>query len=228
MRAKTATIETGAILVPGLIFSVLVLPLLPEVVRRAIVEGESTGALILLGLIVVTLIFVVSALSRVVEKLLVSGGLLVRLNLEGQPAWLTESVLDRIQEHLGVDMGGRDRAADSSELTKSESESLFALIGTYVSEKARASYGGSLSAMSAMFQNLFTVFTTVALIYPFIQPYPLTDRLNFSLGQRLILAAICGILALIALYQSRFYRSAFRRDVVNRFVAITGRVRSEE
>lgn len=204
-----------------MIFSLLVLPLLPQAVRGAILEGEGAGVLVFLGLIIITLIFILAALSRLVGKLLVSVGVLVGMNLDGQPAWLADTVLRRVRENMGVDIGGRGRDTDSSGLTRVDSENLFALIWTYVSEKARMSYSGKLSAMSLMFQNLFTAFATLALIYPFIQPYPLTDRLSFSLSQRLMFVVFFVALALIALFQSRFYRNTFRQDVINRFIAIS-------
>lgn len=221
MNAKTAFIETVAALVPGLILSLLVLPLMPVSVRGAILEGDGTGALVLFGLIVMTLIFILAALSRLAGKLLVSCGVLTGMNLDGRPAWLADSVLRRVREIMGVDIGVRGRDSDLPDLAGRESECLFALIRTYVSEHARSSYSEKLSALSLMFRNLFTAFATLALIYPFIQPYPLTERLSFSLGQRLSLTVIFVALALIALFQSRFYRNALRQDVINRFIAIS-------
>lgn len=227
MNAMIAALDGWALFFPGLITIILFLPLLPHVLIEAIFEGDHVGVLALLALVVYFLAVVISALSGLVEKLLVACGILARLTLEGLPAWLTESVLRRAQEHLGVDPSRLALDPDSGRLEQSESESLFILMWTFVSEQAQAPDGRRFSAMAVMFRNLLTVFGLAAIVYPLVQPYPLTPRLNYSLGQRLLISAVCGVLSLISVSQARSYRDAFRRDVINRFVATARKTGAE-
>lgn len=224
MKIKSVVFDALTLLIPGVIFIMLFFPLLPHVFLEMIFESESSNPIILIFLVLIAylLCIVMSALSEKVEKVLVFYRLLARLSLEGQPLWLTKSALNNFKIYFEIELDQLSHVQDKDQLEQSELDNIFILMWTFVSERSQASDNRRFSMMAAMFQNLLTVFGFATLFYPLARPFALTDRINFSFHQRLLIAAICGILTLLSWYQAQFYRKTFRRDVISRFVMIAG------
>lgn len=217
MRAKPPAILTWAWLVNGLAVALLLFPLLPGAFRAAMMD-EDFGllALIVFGALVVIVVFLASAASRWVEGFLVRAGFLAPLELDGAPVWLVEVVLQRLERATEVQ---RDRLSDGPE----DSRAVFSLMSTVVGERSTAHQVEEHKALVLLHRLLVMILAPAAVIYPFAQPYPLTDRLDFDLSQRLAIALVCGLVAAASLYRLRAARTMLRDEVINRFVAMTGK-----
>lgn len=219
MKIRIVSVDLLSFIFPGIIACILFLPLIPNTFRGVLLEGND-GWQIVLILSIAMWAIILTIFSMLIEVALGYIGKSFRVSCEHQPTWLIEAVLQRVEEFFEIDVSKLQRVNDTGELKKSESTNLFYLILVFVSERAKFLESSSYRSLKNLFKNLLTVFALATIIYPIVQPYPLFASFGPNFGQRLIISAICGTLAIICFLKAREFHSAFQRDVINRFMAL--------
>ena len=219
MNTRIASVDLLSIVFPGTVLWFLFLPLFPRAYRDLLFEGDN-GWQIVLFLSIPLLIMIVTIFSKLVEVVLDYFGKGFRSSFKNQPSWLIDVVLQRTEEYFGIDVDKLQRVKDTGDLKESESTNLFHLMWVFVGERAQLLECNRYHSLENLFKNLLTVFALATILYPMIQPYPLTDTFGPYFGQRLIISAICGTLTIICFLKAKTFHNAFQRDVINRFVAL--------